>query len=170
MKVRISKIGNITTNKNHITILALCPGQALRMDDINVDIKGILFLGDDKISCALQTISKKKKGSYGLALTIPDSIATYSLIHPYHHKSNLDFTLLLQESVDTSVFNEANRLLDLISEQTGREKGELLCELTSFRNFPGKGDLKLVSAKQMPIVIEKMRGILKQESQEKGDS
>lgn len=61
MKARISKIGNITTNKNHITILALCPGQALRMDDINVDIKGILFLGDDKISCALQTISKKKR-------------------------------------------------------------------------------------------------------------
>jgi hypothetical protein len=60
--------------------------------------------------------------------------------------------------------------LDLLCEQTGREKGELLCKLTSFRNFPGKGDLKLVSAKQMPIVIEKMRGILKQESQEKGDS
>ena len=170
MKVKISKIGNITTNRNHITILALCPRQTIRMDDINVDIEGILFLGDDKISCTLNTISKKKKGLYGLALKIPDSIAMYSLIHPYHHKSNLDFTLLLQENVDTSVFNEANRLLDLLSEQTGRKKDELLCELTSFRNFPGKDDLKLVSAKQMPIVIEKMRGILKQESQETGDS
>ena len=170
MKVRISKIGNITINKNHITILALCQGQALRMDDVNVDIEGILFLGDDKISCTLQTISKKKEGSYGLTLKIPDSIAMYSLIHPYHHKSKLDFALLLQENVDTIIFNEASRLLDLISEQTGREKGELLCELTSFRNFPGKGDLKLVSTKQMTIVIRKIRGILKQESQEKGNS
>jgi len=167
LRVKISKIGNIATNKRHITIYVLCSGQELRMDDVNVDLKGVLLLGEEKISCTVSTISKKKEGSYGLALKIQDSVSMYNLIHPYHHKSNLDFTLLLQENIAPDIFNEAGNLLESLSERTGRMKGDLLCELTSFRNFPGKRDLKLVSAKQMPVVIKKIRERLEPESHDK---
>lgn len=166
MKVSISKIGNINTNKNDITICAFCSGPDLRMDDINVSLKGVLLLGEDKLSCTVNTISKKKNGSYGLTLKVPDSIALYSLIHPYHHKSSLDFTLIMHENVDPELHDEADGLLDFLSQQTGINKGDLLCQLTAFKNFPGKRDLKLVSAKQMPIVIDKMREMLKTESQD----
>jgi hypothetical protein len=157
LNVKISKIGSITTNKTHLTISAFCLDQNVKVDDINVERKATLHLGENKLTCTVSSVSKNKGGSYALALKIPDSLSLYQLVHPYHHKSNLNFSLLLHENVDPDLFDEADRLLDSAVRQTGRKRADILCEVTAFRNFPGKKDLGLVSAKQLPIVIEKLK-------------
>jgi hypothetical protein len=155
MKVNVTKLGGIHTNKTHLSVEAVCLGQDIRSNEINMDHKATLLIGERKISCTVARVSKNRSGSYDFLLCTPES--NYDFIKPYHHKNNLNFPLLLEENVTSDDLAEANDLLDELSRKERRSRADLLCELTKFERFPGRRDLNLVSAKQMPILLDKIR-------------
>jgi hypothetical protein len=105
----------------------------------------------------VSTVAKNKGGSYTLALKVPDRVSLYHLVHPYHHKNNLNFSLDVHENVEPDLFAEADRLLDSAATKTGRARADILREATAFNDFPGLRDLGQVSAKQLPIAIKNLR-------------
>jgi hypothetical protein len=154
MKVNVTKLGGIHTNKAHLSLEAVCLGQDIKPNEINMDHKATLMIGERKISCTVARVSKNKSGSYDFLLCTPES--NYDFFKPYHHKNNLNFALLLEETVALNDLAEANALLDELSRKERRSRADLLCELTKFNRFPGHRDLNLVSAKQMPILLDKI--------------
>lgn len=159
MKARVEKIRGIAVNENYISANVVCSG--VKVGEIIPSLKGIFLLNKERLSCTVSTVSIKKDGECSLTLKFSDSRRVLNSIYPFHHKSNLDFALLIQENVEPDLYEEASQLLQLIAKQIGQRRGDILYELTSFKDIKGKRDLRFVSSRQMPVLIDKMRGMLK---------
>ena len=157
MKILINRIGGININAKHISVSAICSNQGLKIDDMNPQLTCVLTTGNEKIPCTISSATKKGKGSYSLALKIKDSMKNVELLYPYHHKENVDLTLMFYDGVDPETFQEADRLLQELSDKTGEDPSDILYNLTSFKNIQGKRKLELVSGKQMLVIIDKMK-------------
>ena len=162
MKIKISKIVDLHTGKEFLTIHAVCAEKYMSIDDMQMERKAILYLrNEDKLYCTVPSASKHKSGIVSIPIKVKDTLVNYQLIHPYHHKSNLDFILELEENVPRVLYDEAESLLAELSKETGRKRADLLCENTFFEKdgeqFPGKRDLALVSEKQMHVLIDKLK-------------
>lgn len=166
MKITVIKMGGFYASKIRITIRTVCAGPDIKLDEISIDHKATLSLGETELCCTVTRATRNKNGSYNFLLAVPDSSASCSLIHSYHGKSNLDIPLLLEGTVDPELASEVAALLDELSEKEHCSKDELLCELTQFKNVMGKRDLNLVSAKQMPVLKDKILRRLEPEPEE----
>lgn len=157
MKILINRIAGININEKHISVSVICSSHGLKIDDMNPQLTCVLTTGNEKIPCTISSTTKKEKGSYSLTLKIKDSMKNVELLHPYHHKENVDLTLMLYDGVDPETFQEASRLLQELSDKTGEEPSGILYSLTSFKDIKGKRKLQLVSRKQMLVIIDKMK-------------
>lgn len=156
MKVIVTKLGGFRVSKTHISFQAVCVGQDIKLDDISMGHKATLCLGETRLRCTVTRATKNENGAYDFFLSTLDSLDSCNAIHPYHHKSNLNLPLLLRETVDPALLSEVGNLLDELSRKEHRSRGELLYELTQFKDVKGKRDLNLVTATQMPVVKDKI--------------
>jgi hypothetical protein len=157
LKILINRIGGININAKHISVRAICSNQELKIDDMNPQLTCVLNIGNERIPCTMSSATRKRNGSYSLALKIKDSMKNVELLYPYHHKGNVDLTLMLYNGVDPETFQEADRMLQELSDKTGVHPSDILYNLTSFKNISGKRKLELVSRKQMLVIIDKMK-------------
>ena len=72
----------------------------------------------------------------------------------------IESALIVEERVPKVLFDETDRLLTALSVKTKRNKEDLLYELTAYKKgVEGRSDLKFVSAKQLPVIKDRMQAM-----------
>lgn len=156
MRLIVTRIISILTKKTHLSIPTVCLGQNIKLDEVKIDHKAALQVGENTLPCTVTRAVKNLSGSFNCLLSFPDRLSTYQIMHPYHHKSNLNFPLILEETASLADVSEVDQILTDLSKKERRSRSDLLYELTSFKEIPGKRDLSLVSGKQLPVLRDKI--------------
>jgi hypothetical protein len=161
MRVTISKVGTLSANEKFMTLKLMRENGSAKMPRLNTPAACELTLPSGKrISAVLlrQPIRQKDRTIFSIYFhREPYITEEVQSIWPHLHNTSC-LSLFIEEKVPEESYKEAESLLWRLSTVTGRPKEDILKELTAFKaGIAGREDLKFVSERQLPIIIEKMK-------------
>lgn len=165
MKIPIDYIGGLSVNKKHIS-LQMQTDSSGNAAHIKKDMFCALYIDGKKVYGDIDSFSPTSSGGLNIRLRIKDEYPVYCLLHPYLH-SDIKCFLLTEEVVSPEIVKQAKILLGRLSAQAGKSKHEILMDLTAFKpGVEGRDDIRFISGKQMPVIIEKMEELLREAKKE----
>ena len=155
-------IRNVNLLENVISVSALL--QNHKGQSINSGSHCLWTLSDQSYEGKVSSLHETKS-SKSILLHFPREQAGFDLVKElfYIQYTGSSYPLFIEEKADLELFKETGSLLEAVSIQSGKQMGEILNEITSFKpGIPGKTDLRYVSAKQMKVVRDKLLEITKE--------
>ena len=160
VKISIDYIGGLSVNKKHIS-LQMQTDSSENAVHIKKDMFCALYIDGEKVYGDIFSFSPTSSGGLNIRLRIKDEYQVYCLLYPYHH-SDIKCFLLTEEIVSPEIVKQAKILLGKLSALTGKSKQGILLDLTAFKpGVEGRDDIRFISGKQMPVIIEKMEEMIK---------
>lgn len=157
MKVPV-RITLISVNEKNLSIKA---HTLSKMQGIHSGTLCMLIAGGAKFEGKIISVTEKD-GKLLVPVQLSRSLEAIAALFPYQYKDK-DLTLLTAEKVPAESFLEAQSLLQTLAQRTGRSPEDILFSVTEFKpGVGGRTDLRLVSEKQMPVVIDKLRAMHKE--------
>jgi hypothetical protein len=165
MKIPIKKMSSLTVLSDGMSLKLHCAHQ-LSNDEVKNAPSLWISVEDRKFPCSYISTNLKKQDSPSILVRLSKSFDTVcALFHLIGEER--DTILMTEEVVDPILCSEADALLARLVNITGKSRERLLVDLTSFKKgrIGARDELKFVSAKQLQVVVNKMKDMLiKQDS------
>jgi hypothetical protein len=165
VKLTVVAVGTVSGTKAGIAARVTCIGdQNFALKDIDAP-RCIFQYGQQQFPCSIApTVSKQRDRSFQLTLKFARRFEIWSAFYHLVYKSGLDIPLIVNTQTPPDQLHEATLLLATVARETGKDKADILAQVTSFPDgrggvVAGKRELKHVSARQMPIVLYKLKEI-----------
>lgn len=158
MRLPITKFMSLTIHEKHITFKVKC-GES-NIDSKAVEASEVMLLNVDGLNliCSPESVTTKD-GRLSVLLRFNRSFYVVKKLWALAGVEAPERSYIyLSEKVDETLFNECHLLLKRAAEVEGISEPHLLEKLTAFKdNVGGKSDLRFVSAKQMTVLVDKLK-------------
>jgi len=159
LKVSVKKISHLNIHENAISLKAYLANNTAIKSDLKNAPSIVLCVSGKNIPCKFISMTEKK--DFSVLLGLPKSLDAALVLFYHIGKEVEDCFLLTEEIVDPEIYKETYYLLEDFAAKSGRRQQDILFEITEFKKGVGRRDLKHVSEKQMVIVRDRLKDILK---------
>lgn len=143
----------IAALESHISVKAIgCNNASL----LRSGMEGMVIIGNKKLWGSVVSVTDRMS-KVSISLKFDRDLGTLSAFFPFQYVAN-ELVMLMAEVVDAGTKQEAEKLLYALSYKTDKPIKDLLSEFTSFKpGIDARDDIRLVSEKQMQVIIDKAR-------------